>query len=198
MEPIKIITLDYPILVDKQEYSEIKLSEPIANDVITAFKTMGNKTSGEAYYDVQIALVSKVSGIPVKALEELPTRILDEAIEYIMTFQQNNEVDCFEDYWEIELDKPIQLSGLDGDVITSLLLKEPTVKQRKMAMRQMDQYSNQIIGSFELQVSLLTSVTGQKMATILKLPISQFFKAANYLMHFFPSGQATGENLVGN
>ncbi|CAI3945548.1 phage tail assembly protein [Commensalibacter papalotli (ex Botero et al. 2024)] len=198
MEPTKKITLNSLILVDGHEYKEINLSEPIANDVITAFKSMGNKNSGEAYYDVQIALIAKVSGIPVKALEELPTRILDEAIEYIMAFQKNNEVDCSEDRWEMELDKPISLSGADGDMIETLTLQEPTVKQRKMAMHQMDQYSNQVIGGFEFQVSLLTSVTGQKMATILKLPISKFFKASNYLMHFFPSGQETGENLVGN
>ncbi|CAI3953455.1 unnamed protein product [Commensalibacter communis] len=195
MEPTKIITLKQPVTVGSATYSEIHLREPIVNEVITSFKDMNGSIASS--YDAQIKLVSIACEIPIDVLEEMPTRILDEAIEYVSAFQ-NVDDGVKTDQWDMELDSPLQLSGADGDVITTLSLKEPTVKQRKQAMKAFDQYGQGIVGGLEFQVSLLTQVTGEKLPTILKLPISQFTKATVYLMRFFPEINKTGNGLFTN
>ncbi|MDI2091624.1 phage tail assembly protein [Commensalibacter oyaizuii] len=192
----KIISLDRPVRVGDRDYTELKLREPIVNEVIQAFKTMAGKQSSVAAYDAQLILVASVSEMPIQGIEELPGRILDQAIDFVMSFQDMTPCNEPYDQWDMELIPPLQLSN--GETLSEIALQEPTVKQRKMAMKQFDHYGQTIVGGLEFQVSLLTQVSGQKLASILKLPISQFTKASGYLLRFFPNGQKTGEALANN
>lgn len=196
MEPIKTISLKQEITVGNEIYRELNLWEPIVNELIVSYKNAGEKGTTVCAYDAQILLVSSISGIPINALEAFPTRILDEAIEYLTTFQTQNDDEIRDDQWEMPLTSPLQLS--DGSQISSLDLKEPTVKQRKEAMKKIDAHGQGIVGGLEFQASLLTQVTEQKLPTILKLPISDFTKATNYLMRFFPDIQKVGKDLLTN
>lgn len=201
MEPTKIIPLTQSVSIGSAVYSEIKLREPIVNEVITSFKN-AYKDTGEAStassYDAQILLVAIVSSIPKEALEAFPSRILDQAIEYLTSFQDQNGEVIKSDQWNMELDDPLPLSGTDGDILIELSLQEPTVGQRKKAMKQFDTYGQGIVGGLEFQATLLTEVSSQKLATILKLPMGQFTKATNYLMRFFPDIKKAGQGLFSN
>lgn len=187
----KTITLETPITVKNQTYSELKLREPVVNEVIMAARVIGNRKTVMAACDSQIDLLKRVSGWTQEAIDELPVSIMDEAFAYLTSFQEEDQPSEITASGELEIDPAIELPN--GDHFTSLLLKEPTVGQRKKAMKQLDQYDQNMVGGLEFQVTLLGEVTGWKTAAILKLPIHYFMQASQYLSRFFTNGQETGE-----
>lgn len=185
----KVFTLETPICVKDKEYSELKLREPVVNEVILAAKVAGGKETVTAAYDSQLDLLKRVSGWPQEAIEELPVSIMDEAFAYLVSFQEE-QGENVSMTGELEIEPAIELAG--GERFTILSLKEPTVGQRKRAMKQLDQYKQNVVGALEFQVALLTEVSGWKTSVILKMPIHYFMQASQYLTRFFMTGQETG------
>lgn len=190
----KIITLDNPLKINDETYTEIKLREPTVNEVILSLKVAGKRTTLEASYESNINLLHRVSGLPGNVIEALPGSVMDEATNYLFSFQEEQKDNSCEEL--IEINPPIVLSNKEE--YDFLELKEPTVGQRKKATRALDQYGNTTLGGMEFQVSLLTEVTGWKLAAVLKLPMSIFMQASQYFTRFFPNGQETGVNLGAN
>lgn len=186
----KVIPLETPVRVGDREYAELRLREPIVNEVILSARVAGNGKSLTAACDSQVDLLKRVSGWLQEALDALPVRVMDAAIAWLMEFQDEKGLPPVPSSGELELDPPLELAR--GERHTVLILKEPTVGQRKQAMRQLDQYGQNTVGGLEFQVTLLAEVSGWKQADVLRLPVHYFVQASLYLSGFFTNGQATG------
>lgn len=185
----KTISFTSPVNFNDKVYEEITVREPTVNEYMLSLKSKGNRESFEADAMVQIELLSRVSGLPVNAIESFPSSVMDEATNFIASFQEDQENT---DSNEIIIDPPITISN--GNEYDRLTLLEPTVGQRKKATRMLDKYGNTPLGAMEFQLSLLKDISDWPLVALLKLPISTFLQASRYLSDFFTDGQKTGKN----
>lgn len=71
-----------------QVYEEIRVREPTINEYMLSLKSKGNKESFEADAMVQIELLSRVTGLPVNAIESFPSSVMDEATISLHRFRR--------------------------------------------------------------------------------------------------------------
>ncbi|MGL4686603.1 MAG: phage tail assembly protein [Commensalibacter sp.] len=195
-EKTKIITLEEPISFNGAEYKELKLQEPTVNQISLSYQVMGNRTSVSAGIECQIDLLARVSGWPKEAIEELPSTKMDEATSWLDSFQADlvtndlNNTSTPSPQFTINFDPPIELSN--GDHFDTMDLQEPTIKHRKLACKQLDQYGQNASGMMQFEISLVTAVSKWSLTAVLAMPISKFCEAVKYLNSFFPNGHQTG------
>ena len=75
----KTIKLTNPVNFNDKVYEEITVREPTVNEYMLSLKSKGNRESFEADAMVQIELLSRVTGLPVNAIESFPSPVMDDA-----------------------------------------------------------------------------------------------------------------------
>lgn len=188
-----LIVLDEPIVLGgDREFVELQLREPNVYHMLSAAQAIGKRPTTESVYDSQMQLVKLVSGWPIQAVQDLPTSALDRAVAYVTSFQdearrpEGADPDLSPSFVLIFED------GIEavGRTFSTMTLREPKVKERRTAK------AFEARGTAEsflrAEISLVENVSGWPMAAILKMPISKFAKAADYLTGFFMSGPETG------
>lgn len=166
--------------------------EPSVGENLLAIRVIGKRPQLESVYASQIALLCRVTGWPQAAVDQLPSRILDEAVAYLSHFEEearrkpDEEPDC-QDTLYLSLTPPITAVNREWQ---EMQLREPTVAERRRFKAQ--EQRGTMADFLEAEINLLTDVSGWQRAAVLKMPISQFARAADYLTGFFIAGQKTG------
>lgn len=178
---------------DGNEWKELRLREPTVFHSLQAAKVIGKKPSIESIYDSQIDLVCRISGWPKLAVDQLPTRILDKAVAYASAFEENSrrkqdeEPECRESL--ILLFSPA-IEAVNQS-FSEMTLREPVVSERRKYK------ATESHGSFadflQAEIDLVSAISGWPLAAVMKMPISKFAKAADYLTGFFMAGHQTGK-----
>lgn len=81
------ITLDKPVVVGSITVSELKLREPIGEEVDKFIRTV--TTHEEQTFSAGMQLVSDVSGVLLPSIKKVPYSKLKEAIDYLMGFMDD-------------------------------------------------------------------------------------------------------------
>ncbi|WP_061490886.1 phage tail assembly protein [Acetobacter malorum] len=177
---------------DDRELTTLSCREPSVGECLLATRTIGKRPTLETVYASEIALLCRVTGWPQTAVDQLPTRTLDAAVAYISHFEEearrkpDEEPEC-QDTFYLSLTPPITAVNRDWQ---DMDLREPTVAERRRFKAQEQRGS--MADFLEAEINLLTDVSGWQRAAVLKMPISQFAKASDYLTGFFIAGQKTG------
>jgi hypothetical protein len=177
---------------DGAEWKELRLREPTVFHCLQSAKVIGKKPSIESIYDSQIDMVCRISGWPKLAVDQLPTRILDKAVAYASAFEENvrrkpdEEPECPESLILL-FSPPIEAVNQSFSEMT---LREPVVSERRKYK------ATESRGSFadflQAEINLVSAISHWPMAAVLKMPISKFATAADYLTGFFMTGRQTG------
>lgn len=189
-----ILNLDPPINGE----SRLTLKEPTVYQVKQAADVIGQRATSESVYDSQIILVSLVAACSTDMVNQLPTRKLDEAVAYVCSFEDDarrNMMDP-EAFDKIDLSsekiivfpKPIEGGGRS---FSEMKLHEPEVKDRRRFKAAEAGGSMSSIMRGEIQ--LVQDVSGWHPAAIMRMPISKFAEASDYLTGFFLGGQKAGK-----
>lgn len=188
-----VIDLNPPLEVKKTgTFEELRLHEPNVYHVLCAAQAMGRQITPETVYNSQIGLVARISGVPERAIIELPSTILDRAVVFVTGFEEDarrkpdEEPDTSPSFSLIFPD-PIEATGR---TFSDMTLREPTVRERRVMKAAEARGTPEAF--LQAEISIVEAVSGWPKAAVLKMPISQFAKAADYLTGFFISGPATG------
>ena len=188
-----VIVLDDPItLKDGREYDELDLREPNVFHILSAAQVIGKRPNLETVYSSQIRLVELVSGWPPLATGELPSHVLDRAVAYVTHFQDearrpDDVPPDLSPSLTLIFDEPIEAVGR---TFTALDLRPPKVKERRTA--QAFEARGTPEGFMLAEIALVEAIGEWPKAAVLKMPISKFARAADYLTGFFRSGLTTG------
>ncbi|GBQ52254.1 phage tail assembly protein [Komagataeibacter sucrofermentans] len=188
-----VIVLDDPIILkDGREFDEMVLGEPNVFHILSAAQVIGKRPSLETVYSSQIRLVELVSGWPPLATGELPSHVLDRAVAYVTHFQddarrpEGAEPDLSPSLTLI-FENPIEAVGR---TFTTMELRPPKVRERRAA--QAFETRGTPEGFMLSEISLVEAVSEWPKAAVLKMPISKFARAADYLTGFFRNGPLAG------
>ena len=184
---------DLPITTkDGAEWKELRLREPTVFHCLQSAKVIGKKPSIESIYDSQIDLICRLAVWPKLAVDQLPTRILDKAVAYASAFEENarrkpdEEPECPESL-TLLFSPPIEAVN---QAFSEMNLREPVVSERRKYK------ATESRGSFadflQAEIDLVSAISHWPMAAVLKMPISKFATAADYLTGFFMTGRQTG------
>lgn len=190
-----LIVLDEPIILKGgQEFIELQLREPNVYHILSAAQVIGKRPTTESVYDSQMHLVKLVSGWPLQAVQDLPSSALDRAVAYVTSFQ---DAARRPEGVDPDLSPSMTLifeDGIEavGRTFSTMTLREPKVKERRTAKA--FEARGTAEGFLRAEISLVENVSGWPQAPILKMPISKFAQAADYLTGFFMSGPETGTN----
>ncbi|OUJ03200.1 phage tail assembly protein [Acetobacter cibinongensis] len=186
-------TLDAPItLKGGEQFDTLTLSEPTVYHQLMAARIIGKTPTLESIYNSQIDTVRRLSGWPQLAIDQLPSNILDDAVDYTSSFDETarrkpEEVPECPPSLLVSLPTPIEATGKQ---YSTLELRPPMVGERR-AFKVLEGR-----GTFEgmllAEIDLVEKVSGWPKAAVLKMPISIFARAADYLTGFFIRGQTTG------
>lgn len=188
-----VIDLNPPLEVKKTgTFEELRLHEPNVYQVLCATQAMGRQATLSSVYDSQISLVARVSGLPERAVIELPATILDRAVVFVTGFEEDNRRKPDEppetpSSYTLIFPDPIEATGR---TFSEMALREPVVRERRNMKAVEAKGTPEAL--LQAEISLVEAVSGWPKAAVLKMPISKFAKAADYLTGFFISGPATG------
>lgn len=177
---------------DGKQWGTLTCREPSVGECLLATRTIGKRPTLETVYASEIALLCRVTGWPQTAVDQLPTRMLDAAVAYISHFEEDarrkpdDEPEC-PDAFYLSLTPAITAVNREWQ---DMELREPTVAERRRFKAQ--EQRGTMADFLEAEINLLTDVSGWQRAAVLKMPISQFAKASDYLTGFFITGQKTG------
>ncbi|MFT8785461.1 phage tail assembly protein [Gluconobacter oxydans] len=202
-EDHSIILLDVPIQHQGKEYARLTLSEPTLYDVLGAAQVIGKRPSLQSVYDSQIVLVAKAAGVPQVVIQKLPSRVLDRAVEYVTAFERGARR---------EMNDPEMMDALDlrpekimifreaiqggGKEFSEMKLREPSVAERRRFKA--GEGSGTIEAALRAEMSLVEEISEWHRAALLRLPISKFAEAADYVTGFFIPGPQTGTAFLQN
>jgi len=196
VQPEGLYVLESPITVKGHEpFTELRLREPVVFDVLMQAKANGKRVTEEGIYDGQIALVARVSGWPLLAVNALPASVLDDAIGYVAGFEEDarrkpdDEADRTAEK-VFRLDRPVEAVNRTWH---ELRLREPTVAERRRFKADEARQTQEAF--FQSEINLMAAVSGWQMAAVLKMPISVFAKASDYLTGFFIAGPTPGSRF---
>lgn len=190
-----LIVLDEPIVLKGgQEFTALQLGEPNVYHLLSAAQVIGKRPSTESVYDSQMQLVKLVSGWPLQAVQDLPSSALDRAVAYVTGFQ---DAARRPEGAAPDLSPSMTLifeDGIEavGRTFSTMSLREPKVKERRTAKA--FEARGTAEGFLRAEISLVENVSAWPQAAVLKMPISKFAQAADYLTGFFMSGPETGTN----
>ncbi|MFT9016411.1 MAG: phage tail assembly protein [Acetobacter sp.] len=186
-------TLDTPITTrDGREWKTISLREPCVFHCLQAAKVIGKKPSLESVYDSQIDMVIRISGWPKAAVDQLGSTILDSAVAYVSAFEDDArrapaaDPDCPPSL-VLVLSPAIEAVNT---TFTDMTLREPVVAERRRFKATEGRGS--VADFLQAEIDLVGEVSGWPLAAVLKMPISRFAQAADYLTGFFTNGRRTG------
>nr|WP_230975687.1 phage tail assembly protein [Acetobacter garciniae] len=188
-----VFTLDTPITTkDGREWQTLSLREPCVFHCLQAAKVIGKKPSLESVYDSQIDMVIRISGWPKVAVDQLGTTILDSAVAYVSAFEDearrnpDDEPECPPSL-VLVLSPPVEAVN---STFADMTLREPVVAERRRFKATEGRGS--VADFLQAEIDLVCAVSTWPLAAVLKMPISRFAKAADYLTGFFTTGRRTG------
>ncbi|MBF0892204.1 phage tail assembly protein [Gluconobacter sp. LMG 1744] len=192
-----VVILDASILHQGKEYDRLNLCEPSLYDVLGAAQVIGKRPSLQSIYDSQIALVAKAAGVPQMVIQKLPSRALDRAVEYVTAFERGARR---------EIHDPDLQDGLDlrpekvlifresipggGKEFSEMRLREPSVAERRRFKS--GEGAGTIEAALRAEMALVEEISEWHRAALLRLPISKFAEAADYVTGFFIPGPPIG------
>lgn len=193
-----LIILEVPLEEGKIEYDRLQLREPSFYDIWTASQVIGKRPTLASVYDSQIKLVSRVTNIPERVIKRLPVRVLDRSVDYLTSFEDARRSDVNLNEADLDLrpekvvlfETPISCSTQD---YREMKLREPTVTERRRFKTV--EGGGSVQDSLNAELHLLEDVSGWNRAALLRLPISKFIEAVEYLTGFFIAGQPTGKQF---
>ena len=188
-----VIDLDPPLEVSKAgTFRELHLHEPNVFHILCAAKAIGRQMTPETVYNSQIGLVARISGVPERAVIELPSTVLDRSISFLMGFEEDarRKPDEIPDNPpSLSLIFPIPIEAT-GRTFSDMTLREPTVRERRIMKAAEAKGTPEAF--LQAEIALVEAVSEWPKAAVLKMPISKFAQAADYLTGFFLSGPTTG------
>ncbi|MBN3866454.1 phage tail assembly protein [Gluconobacter kondonii] len=192
-----VVLLDAPVLHQGKEYERLNLSEPSLYDVLGAAQVIGKRPSLQSIYDSQIVLVAKAAGLPQVVIQKLPSRALDRAVEYVTAFERGARREMNDPDLQEGLDlrpekvlifrKPISGGGKE---FSEMRLREPSVAERRRFKS--GEGAGTIEAALRAEMALVEEISEWHRAALLRLPISKFAEAADYVTGFFIPGPPTG------
>jgi len=190
-------TLDTPIMVKGHDpLDRLELREPTVFDILVQARVIGKRATEQSVYDSQIALVARIGAWPLKAVYELPSSLLDEAVGYVCQFEEDArrlpdaEPDRAPEL-HLHLEEPVQAVMREWSDMT---LREPKVEMRRRFKATQATATQEAF--LQAEITLVQSVGDWPTAAVLKMPISKFATAADYLTGFFITGQGTGNRFL--
>lgn len=187
-----LIVLDDPVEWKRERFTELKLRQPVVAQVLFATRVMGKRATEVTVRDAQLDLVARVSGWPAGAIGLLPTTVQDRAILFVTDFEENarrpmdDEPDRSPEL-RLRLSPPVEAVGLSH---SEMVLREPIGVQRRRYDVTRERGTPEV--AMQAEINLVAEVSEWPMAAVLKTPISQFARAADYLTGFFIRGPRTG------
>ena len=196
-EDNSVVVLDTPILHQGKEYDRLNLCEPSLYDVLGAAQVIGKRPSLQSIYDSQIVLVAKAAGVPQVVIQKLPSRALDRAVEYVTAFERGARREMNDPDLQGSLDlRPEKvlifrdaISG-GGKEFSEMRLREPSVAERRRFKS--GEGAGTIEAALRAEMALVEEISEWHRAALLRLPISKFAEAADYVTGFFIPGPPTG------
>ncbi|MBV0888139.1 phage tail assembly protein [Komagataeibacter oboediens] len=188
-----VIDLDPPLDVRKAgTFEELRLREPSVYQILCAAQAIGRQLTPETVYNSQIGLVARITGVPERAIIELPTTVLDRAIVFVTGFEEEarrkpDEMPDTAPSFSLIFPEPIEATGR---TFSDMTLREPTVRERRIMKGAEAKGTPEAF--LQAEIALVEAVSEWPKAAVLKMPISKFAQAADYLTGFFLSGPATG------
>lgn len=190
-----VFHLEKPITIKGGEtFETLKLHEPAVFHALQATKVIGRKPTLESIYDSQISMVCQISKWPRLAVDQLPSHILDAATDFLGHFEEDARRNPDE---EPDLTPELTITFKPGieavnKTFNVMDLREPVVSERR-AFKSFE--SRQTFeGLMSGEIDLVERISGWPKAAVLKMPISKFARAADYLTGFFMHGRTTGNN----
>lgn len=165
-----IIKLRRPVGPKGAEVAEIKLREPRAGEVLRASRETGR--------GLALSLLAQVTGLDVGIIQALPGRASDRALAYLMGFVDPILAEPTEptaeppDEMAVDLSETVQIGTT---WVTRLDLHEPTLGE----LIKVEKYDG-----MQRVLNLVALSSGQPRAAIEMIPISEYAKAAAYVMPF--------------
>jgi hypothetical protein len=167
-----IIALRKPVGPKGKEITELRLREPRAGEVMRASRETGR--------GLALSLLTQVTGVDGDVIEALPSRVCDAALDYLMTFvtpltaKAKKKAPPSEplDEMTVTLAETLQIGTT---WVTELNLREPTLGE----LINGDKYDG-----IQRTVVLVALVSDRPRAVIELVPITEFTKAADYVLGF--------------
>ncbi len=179
-----IIVLRRPVGPKGQEISELRLREPRTGEVLKASREMGRSLA--------LALLTQVTGANEAAILALPGRVTDQALAHLMTFIEpvltapgndaSGEAPTEELLEEMTIDL-VETIQVGTTWVPKLDLREPTLGELIKA----DRYEG-----MQRTVVLVALASGLPRSVIEMVPISDFAKAAAFVLGFTKGVQPDG------
>ncbi|WP_338086095.1 phage tail assembly protein [Gluconacetobacter azotocaptans] len=188
---------DEPVILKKGgTFTELRLREPTVFETLYAAKVIGRRATQESIYDSQIDLVARVSKWPVVAVHMLGARMLDEAVDFLSRFEQEARRPADADP---DLSPSLTLQFLPpieavNQTFPSMSLRPPTVGERRPYKAAETRGTAEAF--LQAEIDLVRAVSEWPPAAVLKMPISQFARASDYLTGFFTPGPGTGSSFL--
>ena len=189
------IVLDKPLTLGDRSWDCLDLHEPRVSMIKAAAEILGAQPTKVSVVDAQVDLVSRVTGIPVKVLEDLPSLVLEDAAAFMASYEEDarrkpdTEPDLSPSLF-IELAEAVET---ERGTQTSMSLRPPTVRERKRAESHLSRMIT-VSSLLAHEIALVEAVSGWQHVQVLKMPIGPFAQAADYLTGFFQRGRATGRS----
>lgn len=188
--PTLSIAIEPPITLRGAQYDALELREPRVSEIKASEEAIGAMATPANVLEAEIRLAAMVSGWPDEAIRELPASVLNRAASFLASFEERGRGRAESGpVLVIELDAPVEVQK---GAFHEMSLREPKVSERKRA----EQYLSKGITaatSRAAEISLVTDVSEWPPAAVLKMPISAFAEAADYLAGFLGLGRPTGE-----
>lgn len=180
------IELKSPIEVDGTTFDKMDLSEPNVFQMIEASKVISQTPTDTDIRAYQLAMIQRVTGWPAKAIGQLPVSQEKQACAFMAQFENDNrrtvdEVSDQQDELVLTMPDTIEAGNTEWRVMT---LHEPVGRQRNLYDRRASRTPT-ITKIYQAEVALVADVSGWKEAAVLKMPVSLFSQAADYLIGFF-------------
>ena len=188
-----------PIVLKKGgTFTELRLREPTVFESLYAAKVIGRRATQESIYDSQIDLVARVSKWPVSAVYMLAARMLDEAVNFLSRFEQDARRAADADP---DLSPSLTLQFLPpieavNQTFPSMSLRPPTGGERRPYKAAEARGTAEAF--LQAEIDLVCAVSDWPLPAVLKMPISRFAHASDYLTGFFIPGPGTGSGFLPN
>ncbi|GBQ23147.1 hypothetical protein AA12717_1407 [Gluconacetobacter sacchari DSM 12717] len=181
-----------PIEWKKQQFDCLRLREPVVAQVLFSTRAMGKRPTEVTVRDAQLDLVERVSGWPSGAVGMLQVSVQDRCIMYLTDFEEEarRPVDAEPERTpEMRLLLTVAVEAT-GKSHSEMVLREPVGTERRRYDVARERATPEAL--LQAEVNLVADVSGWPLAAVLKMPISDFARAADYLTGFFIRGPRTG------
>lgn len=165
-----VITLKRPVGPKGKEITELRLREPTAGEVLRASRETGR--------GLALSLLTQVTGADTAVIEALPSRTADKAFAHLMQYVEpvlSEPEGDDEPPEEVTIPLRDTLNAGGTAWISELTLHEPTLSDLIKA----EKYDG-----MQRVLALVALSSGLPRAVVEMIPITDYAKAARYVMGF--------------